>query len=95
MVAAAAGKDQLDVAMRSEKCFPYGGESANCPGRHFSKLEILSAIGLMVGGFEMEAVGIVDGNCTLRGGRLGARLDYAGGGVMPPDGDLMVRMKRI
>lgn len=84
----------LRTAMQPENFFPYGGGSAICPGRFFSKQEILVSVALLLLEFEVEKGDFVgqDGKPVKTPPK--PRADYAGGGIMPPDGDLMVRLRR-
>ena len=93
--AAGGARARLARAMRPENFFPYGGGGAVCPGRHFAKYEILTAVAVLLLGFDFEVVGYVDAD----GERWAAgppvpRQECGGGGVMPPDCDMLVRMSK-
>lgn len=75
--------------------FPFGGGASICPGRHFAKQEILIALGVLLGRFDVEFVGWTrhDGTGSDRPAVNDEK--YAGAAGMPPDRDLKVRMKRL
>ena len=86
--------ERVREALRPETFFPYGGGGAVCPGRHFSKLEILIAVAVLVREYDFDVEGFVDGEDKKVEGPPKPRQEYAGGGVMPPDCDMMVRMTK-
>lgn len=71
-----------------------GGGQQICPGRHFSKHEILTTIALLVSKFDIEPVGWtkLDGSPSDRPAQNDGR--FSGSGAMPPDRDLKIRWKR-
>ncbi|SPO01744.1 related to cytochrome P450 7B1 [Cephalotrichum gorgonifer] len=79
--------------LHAGKFFPYGGGSAMCPGRNFAKLEILAAVALFFGSFEVEPLHFVDarGRYSDRGPEVGKEAR----GVARVDRDLKVRLRRI
>jgi cytochrome P450 len=88
----------LRRAIRPENFFPYGGGNAVCPGRFFSKQKILAAAAialLRIDFVNIEGAVESDGVTKMKLNSKGLSPDerYAGGGVMPPDGDLIVKMK--
>jgi cytochrome P450 len=72
-----------------------GGGPPVCPGRHFSKHEIMTTIGLMVSKFKFEHVEwtYLDGRPSDRMAHSDQR--YCGAGAMPPDRDMKIRWKRV
>lgn len=88
-------KSAYEVAMRPENWFPYGGGNVMCSGRFFAKQEIMAAVALMVFKFDFEIKGWV--TKEGRGSERGAGVDesLAGSGVLSPDRDMAVNMKRI
>lgn len=66
-----------------------------CTGRFFAKQEILVAAALMILKFSIEPVDWI----TFKGKKGGSAAkpdeSYAGAGILPPDRDLLVRMKRV
>ncbi|KAG9239205.1 putative cholesterol 7-alpha-monooxygenase [Amylocarpus encephaloides] len=88
-------KTAYETAMRPENFFPYGGGNVICSGRFFAKQEIMAAVAIFITKFDIEFQGWV----TLRGKTSDreARPDetLAGAGVLPPDRDMMVSVKRI
>jgi cytochrome P450 len=88
-------KSQYELAMRAENFFPYGGGNMMCTGRFFAKQEILAAVALLVLKFDIE----VEGWQTFDGKRsdieAGLADGYAGAGVIPPDRDMVVKMRRL
>ena len=87
-------RERLARAMRAENFFPYGGGSAICPGRHFSKYEILIAVAVMILEYDFEVLGYIDANERKIGGQPEPRQEYGGGGVMPPDRDMLVTISK-
>ncbi|KAH9224549.1 cytochrome P450 [Leptodontidium sp. 2 PMI_412] len=87
-------KTQFELAMKPDQFFPYGGGTMMCSGRFFAKQEIMVAAALLVLKFDIEPLNWV----TLSGKQSDrpARPDenYAGAGVLPPDRDLMVNLRR-
>jgi len=85
---------KFSVGGAGGKMFPYGGGIYLCPGRHFAKQEIMAAIALMILRFDFEVLGYVkmDGTRSDRGPRLDE--EFAGSGVMPPDRDMRVRLRK-
>jgi len=85
---------KFSVGGAGGKMFPYGGGIHLCPGRHFAKQEIMVAIALMILRFDFEMLGYVkmDGTRSDRGPRLDE--EFAGSGVMPPDRDMRVRLRK-
>lgn len=77
---------RLRAALHPANFFPYGGGNAVCPGRFFSKVEIEAAVAVFVLMIELE---------ITAGQQYEAQADerYAGGGVMPPVEDIVVRLK--
>ena len=88
------GRGHLATALKPENFFPYGGGSAICPGRFFSKQEILTAVALVVLKFDLEMVEYVNESGASAQGPPKPKQNYAGGGVMPPDLDLKVNIRR-
>ena len=86
--------ERLASAMKPENFFPYGGGSAVCPGRFLSKQEILTAVALVVLKFDLEMIEYLDDSGASTQGRPKPKQNYAGGGVMPPDKDLKVKLRR-
>ena len=81
-----------EVALKPESFLPYGGGNAICPGRFFSKLQILTAVATIVLMLDLEVKNYIEadnGAETDRPPKPDQR--YAGGGVMPPDGDWAVK----
>ena len=87
-------QERLATAVKPENFFPYGGGSAVCPGRFFSKQEILTAIALVVLRFDLEMVGYIGDSGLTNQEPPKPKQNYAGGGVMPPDKDIKVRIRR-
>lgn len=83
------------VAPKPGTFFPYGGGASGCPGRYFAKQEILMALAMMVGRFDVEFVEWThyDGTKSDREAQNDER--YAGAAAMPPDRDLKIRVKRL
>lgn len=75
--------------------FPFGGGASICPGRTFAKQEILMALGMLIGRFDVEVVGWThfDGTASDRPGVNDEK--FAGAAGMPPDRDLKISMKRL
>ncbi|MCJ1329817.1 hypothetical protein MMC10_006498 [Thelotrema lepadinum] len=81
-------------ALKQESFFPYGGGNAICPGRFFSKQQILVATAILILKMDIELVCYVaaDGKTELANAPESDQR-YAGGGVMPPEGDWVVKLK--
>ncbi|ORY02755.1 putative cytochrome P450 [Clohesyomyces aquaticus] len=88
-------KRTFAMAGRPSSYFPFGGGPPVCPGRHFSKHEIMTTVGLMVSKFEFESIEWtqLDGSPSDRMASSDQR--YCGAGAMPPDRDMKIRWKRI
>lgn len=73
----------------------FGGGNVICTGRFFAKQEIMVAAALFILKFEIEPQGWVthSGKMATRAAMPDA--SFAGSGVLPPDRDMMVRIKRI
>ncbi|KAI4155070.1 MAG: hypothetical protein LQ340_001249 [Diploschistes diacapsis] len=82
-------------SLAPETFFPYGGGNAICPGRFFSKQQILVAVAIAVLGLDMELQSYVgmDGKKERDMAPMPDQR-YAGGGVMPPEGDWILSWKR-
>ena len=79
----------------SGKYFPYGGGAHICPGRIFAKQEILAAVAMVLLSFEFEFVAWVNPISKDKEKRFPkTRKGYVGNGVMVPDRDMRVRIKR-
>jgi len=65
-----------------------------CPGRHFAKREIITAMSMLVLSFDIELEGYVhkDGTKSDRGPKNDPW--YCGTAAMPPDRDLKLRWRR-
>ena len=87
-------KSAYEKAMRTEEFFPYGGGHVICSGRFFAKQEILAAVALFVTKYDVEFQGWVDrkGKVTNRPPQPDETM--AGVGVLTPDGDAKVRIRR-
>lgn len=72
-----------------------GGGIGICPGRHFAKQEIMSAIALIVVNFniEFEEYTMMDGSRSDRGPQDNQW--YCGTAAMPPDRDMKIRWARL
>lgn len=73
----------------------YGGGSMICTGRFFAKQEIMVAAALLIMKFDFEPK-----EWILHGGKKSSRPampdeEFAGSGVLPPDRDLIVTMRRL
>ncbi len=81
--------------MRTENFYPYGGGMNVCAGRQFAKQEIFAAVAILVLKFDLEPLDWVnhDGSKSDRAAQVTP--SYAGGGILPPDRDIMVRFRRI
>ena len=90
----APGVSRFSTGEAGGKMFPYGGGIFLCPGRTFAKQEIMAAIAVMLLRFDFEVLGYVkmDGTKSDRPPRRDE--EYVGSGVMPPDRDLRVRLRR-
>ncbi|OTA55082.1 cytochrome P450 [Hypoxylon sp. EC38] len=86
---------QFSINARPTSFFPYGGDHAMCPGRHFAKREIIMAMAIVVAKFDIEFVGWVhpDGSLSDRPAQNDKK--YAGAAGMPPDRDMKIRWKRL
>ncbi|KAI1270024.1 putative cytochrome P450 [Xylariaceae sp. FL1019] len=75
--------------------YPFGGGANMCPGRQFAKLEVLTAVALIIAKFDIEFQewSTIDGGTSERGAQ--SDLKYCGAGAMPPDRDMKVRWKRV
>jgi cytochrome P450 len=73
----------------------FGGGNVICTGRFFAKQEILVAAALLILKFEIEPQGWVThtGKRADRAAKPDA--SFAGSGVLPPDRDMMVKIRRI
>ena len=70
-------------------CFmPYGGGHGICPGRHFAKYEIITALATFVTSFDIE---ILD---NINKGRVQPDLAGFGFGALKPKGRVPVRIRR-
>ncbi|KAI1413417.1 cytochrome P450 [Hypoxylon sp. FL1857] len=89
-----AQEPQFSVNARPTSYFPYGGDHAMCPGRHFAKREIITAVAIIVMKFDIEFIEWVhsDGSTSDRPAQNDKR--YAGAAGMPPDRDMKIRWKR-
>lgn len=87
------GKAAGAATLHAGKFFPYGGGSAMCPGRNYAKQEILVAVALFFGCFEVEPLHFVDerGRYSERGPEVGREAR----GVARVDRDLRVRIRRV
>ena len=85
---------KFSVGRAGGKMFPYGGGIYLCPGRHFAKQEIMTAIALVILRFDFEVLGYVkmDGTRSERGPRLDE--EFVGSGAVPPDRDMRVRLRK-
>ncbi|KAI1139192.1 cytochrome P450 [Hypoxylon sp. FL0543] len=85
---------QFSVNVRPTSYFPFGGDHAMCPGRHFAKREIITAMAIIVAKFDIELIEWVhpDGSPSDRPAQNDKR--YAGAAGMPPDRDMKIRWKR-
>lgn len=79
--------------LHAGKFFPYGGGSAMCPGRNYAKQEILAAVALFFGCFDVEPLHFVDGQG--RYSERGPEVGKEARGVARVDRDLKVRLRRI
>ena len=66
-----------------------------CTGRFFAKQEIMTAAALFILKFDIEPQGWVtsSGKSSYRPAKPDE--NYAGAGILPPDRDLMVKLRRI
>ncbi|CZR64820.1 related to cytochrome P450 7B1 [Phialocephala subalpina] len=88
------GKSQFEAAMKTDNWFPYGGGAMICTGRFFAKQEILVAAALLILKFDFEPK-----EWIMHSGKQSSRPAmpdeaFAGSGILPPDRDLMVTMRR-
>jgi hypothetical protein len=88
-------KSDYEKAMRPEEWYPYGGGNVMCSGRFFAKQEILAAVAIFVTKYDIEFQGWVDGKGKLTNKAPQPDEALAGGGVLPPDGDVRVKMCRV
>ena len=83
------------ATLKAENFFPYGGGNAICPGRFFSKQQILVATAIIILKLDMELEGYVGAD---RKAEIANAPEpdqrYAGGGVMPPEGDWVMKIRR-
>ncbi|KAJ5113446.1 hypothetical protein N7456_001980, partial [Penicillium angulare] len=88
-------KRTFAMAGRPSSYFPFGGGPPVCPGRHFSKHEIMTTVGLLVSKFDFELIEWtnLDGSPSERPAQNDQR--YCGAGAMPPDRDMKIRWKRV
>ncbi|KAH9893770.1 putative cytochrome P450 [Xylariomycetidae sp. FL2044] len=89
------GRRTYAPAGHSTSFFPFGGGANMCPGRQFAKLEVLTAVALVISRFEIRFQRWVtaDGKPSDRPAR--SDLKYCGAGAMPPDRDMLVQWRRI
>ncbi|CAL3965309.1 unnamed protein product [Diplocarpon coronariae] len=78
-----AGLDRESRKSRKQAYNPFGGGAVLCPGRHFSSMEIVGAVAMIVKGFEIQGVEV-----------LGVRMQSMSEQVKHPDGDLTVVIRR-
>lgn len=73
----------------------YGGGNLICTGRFFAKQEILAAAAILIMKFDFEPQQWIthEGKKSTRPARPDE--DFAGSGILPPDRDLMVTMRRV
>jgi cytochrome P450 len=77
--------------------FPFGGGLNICPGRHRAKEEILGTVTVLLTKFEFEFVSYVDKNgrpTAQEPGPLNIE-NYESRGVVQPDRDVLVRMRKV
>ncbi|KAI9763251.1 MAG: hypothetical protein M1840_000826 [Geoglossum simile] len=77
--------------------FPFGGGLNICPGRHRGKDEILAAVAVLLTNFEFEFVSHIGQNgrpTAQEPGPLNIE-NYQSRGVVQPDRDILVRMRRV
>ncbi|OTA83400.1 hypothetical protein M434DRAFT_83944 [Hypoxylon sp. CO27-5] len=86
---------QFAINARPTSYFPYGGDHAMCPGRHFAKREIIMAMAIVVAKFDIEFVEWIhpDGSRSDRPAKNDKK--YAGAAGVPPDREMMIRWKRL
>ncbi|KAI5862347.1 cytochrome P450 [Durotheca rogersii] len=89
------GEARFSINARPTSYFPYGGDHAMCPGRHFAKREIIMAVAIIVVKFDIEFVQWLhyDGSASDRPARNDKK--YAGAAGMPPDREMKIRWKRL
>ena len=88
------GKPVFSMSTEPGHFFPFGGGSSICPGRFFAKQEILAAVAIMIAAFEMEVVAFVDEDGAVSARGPESSMENAGTGVLLPDRDIRVRMRR-
>ena len=94
-------KRRVTAALSPYNLFPWGGGSHMCSGRYFAKQEVFIAVAYMLTGFDIEVVGWEHhtGSWDHKAGKQSMRpaqseQSHVGFGVLSPDRDLRVRMKR-
>ena len=90
----AHGKATFSTGGTAGKFVPFGGGRAMCPGRVFAKQEVLGAVALVLLTFDFEFLGFVDLEGKPTAGFPGLKSVMSGGGVIPPGGDMRVRITR-
>ncbi|KAH7312998.1 cytochrome P450 [Rhexocercosporidium sp. MPI-PUGE-AT-0058] len=75
--------DKDEKKKRKQAFNPFGGGSVLCPGRYFASSEIMGVVALLVAGFEIEDVRVLD-----------VKMQVMSAQIKAPDGDLNVRIKR-
>ncbi|KAI0398722.1 putative cytochrome P450 [Xylaria palmicola] len=90
-----AGNRTYSLAGHNTSFFPFGGGANICPGRQYAKLEILTAVALVVSRLEIEMQEWItkDGKASDRPAQSDLR--YCGAGAMPPDRDMRVQWRRV
>ncbi|KAK2630528.1 hypothetical protein QTJ16_001348 [Diplocarpon rosae] len=77
------GQDREHRRLRKQAYNPFGGGAVLCPGRHFSSMEIVGVVAMLVKGFEIQGVQV-----------LGVKMQSLSEQVKHPDGDLKVIIRR-
>lgn len=85
---------KFSAGSKSGKMFPYGAGTAICPGRFFAKQEIMAGVALVIASFDFEVLGYTKRDGTNCGRAPGMTESCHGMGLVPPNGDIRVRMKR-
>ena len=90
----ADGRAVFSSAGAAAKLVPFGGGRSMCPGRVFAKQEVLGAVAMALLTFDFEFLGFVDDKGQPSEGFPALKNIMSGSGVVPPGGDMRVRITR-
>ena len=87
------GKPKFSTTGTAGKLFPFGGGKTMCPGRIFTKQEVLASVAMVLLKYDIEVIGFVDEHGRDTAEFPGLRQTYSGSGVMATDADMKVKIR--